>query len=305
MIDISAKFPTRRTAVAEARVTISAATAARVKENDLPKKDPLIVARWAGIQAAKKTSELLPACHQVPLDHVDVRCELDAGAGCIMISADVKAEYKTGVEMEAMTAAAVAALTIYDMLKPVDETLVISEVRLVSKTGGINARAFPARPEEPYRAAVVIVSDSVSRGTREDKSGAAAVEILTTMGFSVDTTETVSDDPEQISLVLQALSKQPFALIVTTGGTGLGPRDSTDRIVRGLIEREATGIAEWIRAYGRKRTPNAILSNGVAGIRDNTLILTLPGSTAGVRESLEALRPTLLHALAMMRGEGH
>ena len=304
MIDISKKFPTIRTAVASARVHMAAETVALIEANDLPKKDPLPVARWAAVQAAKRTSDLIPACHPVPIDFVGVEFEIQHNASVIDITTTVRAEYKTGVEMEALTAASIAALTLYDMLKPVDETISISAIQLVSKSGGLHG-AKSGVSVGSFRAAVVVISDSSAQGERKDVSGSAACEILTDLGFTVDGKLVVPDEPEEITAVITSLCDQPVDLVITTGGTGLGPRDSTDRTLKELLEREAPGIAEWIRAYGRTRTPRAVLSNGISGIRNGTLVISLPGSTNAVKESLEALKPTLMHALRMMKGEGH
>jgi cyclic pyranopterin phosphate synthase len=132
MVDVSAKQPTRRTATASAFVELSTAVLAALPTN--PKGNPLEVARFAGIQAAKRTSELIPMCHPLPLTHVDVQAEIAAGG--VRISATAVTLGLTGVEMEALTAAAVAALTVYDMTKALDKGIVIREVRLESKSGG-------------------------------------------------------------------------------------------------------------------------------------------------------------------------
>jgi molybdenum cofactor biosynthesis protein MoaC len=301
MIDISEKFPTLRTAVAFAKVKMLPETVLKIFNNDLPKQDPLTVAKYAGIQAAKKTSELIPACHQVPLDFIDIEIKIISESSTAEILATVKAEYKTGIEMEALTAAAVAALTLYDMLKPVDKTIVINEIKLIEKTGGINS--IPCSGD-CYEAAVVVVSDSTAAGTREDKSGKAALSFLTDLGFKTKKVFIVSDDKKEISNLVFSLVDN-VDLIVTTGGTGLGPRDNSCEVLKKIIEKNAVGIAEWIRAYGRLKTPRAILSNSIAGVHGKTLIIGLPGSVAGVLESLTALKPTLSHALDMINGKGH
>ena len=132
MVDVSAKQPTRRTATASAFVELSAAVLAALPAN--PKGNPLEVARIAGIQAAKRTSELIPMCHPLALTHVDVQAEVAAGG--VRITATVATTGPTGVEMEALTAAAVAALTVYDMTKALDKAIVIRNVQLEAKTGG-------------------------------------------------------------------------------------------------------------------------------------------------------------------------
>jgi cyclic pyranopterin monophosphate synthase len=134
MVDTSAKSPTRRRAVASARVLMSAETVVAVRTGQTPKGDPLETARLAGIMAAKRTAELIPLCHPLPLTHIDVRAKLtDAG---VLLEAEVATTAQTGVEMEALTAVSVAALTVYDMCKAVDKAIVITDVRLELKSGG-------------------------------------------------------------------------------------------------------------------------------------------------------------------------
>jgi cyclic pyranopterin monophosphate synthase len=132
MVDVSAKVPTRRTATASAFVELSAAVIAALPEN--PKGDPLEVSRFAGIQAAKRTAELIPMCHPLPLTHVDVQAVIEGNG--VRITATVSTVGVTGVEMEALTAASVAALTVYDMTKALDKAIVIRNVQLETKTGG-------------------------------------------------------------------------------------------------------------------------------------------------------------------------
>jgi cyclic pyranopterin phosphate synthase len=134
MVDVGDKPVTSRTAVASGFVRMSATTIATVRERRTPKGDPLEVARLAGIMAAKRTAELIPLCHPLPLSHADVQLEVrDDG---IAITATARTDSKTGVEMEALTAASIAALTIYDMCKAIDKAMVITDIRLELKTGG-------------------------------------------------------------------------------------------------------------------------------------------------------------------------
>jgi cyclic pyranopterin phosphate synthase len=134
MVDVGDKAVTTRTAVASGFVRMSAATVEAIKQHRTPKGDPLEVARLAGIMAAKRTAELIPLCHPLPLNHADV--QLEAKGDGIAITATARTDGKTGVEMEALTAASVAALTIYDMCKAIDKAMVITDIRLESKTGG-------------------------------------------------------------------------------------------------------------------------------------------------------------------------
>ncbi|MBS1869911.1 MAG: cyclic pyranopterin monophosphate synthase MoaC [Actinobacteria bacterium] len=136
MVDVGAKDVTARRALARAVVRMSPATAAAVRDGDAPKGDVLGPARIAGIQAAKRTWELIPLCHQLPLSYVDVAAEIDADAGTVTLVAEARTSAQTGVEMEALTAASVAALTVYDMVKALERGVVIEQVALLEKSGG-------------------------------------------------------------------------------------------------------------------------------------------------------------------------
>lgn len=136
MVDVAEKDVGDRRAVARALVRMTPATAAAVAAGDAPKGDVLAVARIAGIQAAKRTGELIPLCHPIGLDHVDVEGEIDANKGVITLTASARVSARTGVEMEAMTAATVAALTVYDMVKGLDRAVTIERVELLEKSGG-------------------------------------------------------------------------------------------------------------------------------------------------------------------------
>jgi molybdenum cofactor synthesis domain-containing protein len=156
------------------------------------------------------------------------------------------------------------------------------------------------------RALVLTVSDRVSRGQAEDGSGPAAARVLAGLGFDVETS-LVPDGIESVSGALQAAVTEGFPLVVTTGGTGLAPRDLTPEATRLVLEREAPGLSEAMRAIGAGANPKAMLSRGVSGVAGSTLIVNLPGSVAGVEESLDALAPVLRHAVDQVLGgvDGH
>lgn len=300
MIPISRKPSTLRIAEAEAVLRCSKETTQRVLSQDLPKKDPLGVARTAGIMAAKRTPDLLPYCHPIPLDGVEVHFKLEEGR--ITASTRVEAVWKTGVEMEALCAASIAALTLYDMLKPVDATMEIGPMRLLSKKGGKSER----RVELPVglMAAVLTCSDSAYQGKRDDQSGKAILDRLKDLGLD-SSYAVLPDEKGPITRKIEELCGLGVGLILTTGGTGLSPRDVTVEAVRDLMDREIPGLAEAARAHGQQRTPLSMFSRGLAAQRGQSLILTLPGSPKAVEEWLDALLPGILHAFPMMKGGGH
>ena len=301
MINTSRKSETARTAVARAELRASAEALSALRENRVPKGNALELARAAGILAGKRTPELIPLCHPLPLDQVDVTFEV--GAASVEITATATATAKTGVEMEALTAAAVAALTLYDMLKPIDKAMEITGVRLVEKRGGKSDLARAS--SNGLRAAVIVVSDRVSRGEAQDGSGAALKEFLEGRGIGAGAPAIVADETAEIAAAVRKARDGGAHLILTTGGTGLGPRDVTVEAVRPILDREAPGIAEAMRAHGTRLHPYAMLSRGIAGSIGGSLVVTLPGSPRGAVESLEPIFPALLHALEIVKGAGH
>jgi molybdenum cofactor synthesis domain-containing protein len=154
------------------------------------------------------------------------------------------------------------------------------------------------------KAGVITASDACARGEREDASGAALVQLLTDLGAQIVATKILSDDLEPLAQALKEFAdRDDVNLIITTGGTGLGPRDNTPEATQRVIEREAPGIAEAIRAESLKVTPMAMISRGVCGVRSATLIINLPGSPKAVKESFAVIAPVLPHALDLLAGK--
>ncbi|MCA1634638.1 MAG: MogA/MoaB family molybdenum cofactor biosynthesis protein [Acidobacteria bacterium] len=156
------------------------------------------------------------------------------------------------------------------------------------------------------RAVAVTVSDRCARGEQEDESGAILVSLLKELGARIVATEIVPDDLVPLAEKLRGYAERADVnLIMTTGGTGLSPRDNTPEATRAVIEREVPGIAEAMRAESLKKTPTAMISRGVCGVRSGALIVNLPGSPAAVRECFDVIRPVLAHAVALLAGRSH
>ena len=301
MRNIAAKVETLRTAIAVSYVKMRPSTIQLILDGRTPKGDPRPFAQVAAITAAKKTSDLIPFCHPLLVDHVHVDFELTDDT--VISTITVTAVAKTGVEMEALTAASLAALTFYDMLKPVDDDLEITGCRLVKKLGGKSD--LPKAAPTGLRTAVLVASDSTVAGRRVDRSGNLVCQQLQDWGITEPRYVVLPDDRKTISAALIELSGEGFDLVITTGGTGFGPRDVTTEATLDVIDRQAGGISEAIRAYGQKRTPYAFLSRGVAGIRGTTLIVNLPGSPGAVEDGIKAIFPAIFHAFPIMEGAGH
>lgn len=302
MIDVSPKFATLRYALAEGFLHGRPETLARIFAKTVPKGDVTEVARAAGILAAKRTSDWIVFCHPIPLDWVEVHLSPDEDR--VRVTAEVRSVWKTGVEMEAITAVSAALLNAYDMLKPLDDSLSFGDIRVVKKKGGKSD--YRDRPSPALTTAVLVISDSTHAGRREDKSGKIIKAFLEGQGLTVTVYEVLPDDQELISNRLVELADtEAVRLIFTTGGTGLGPKDMTPEATMRVIDKQVPGISEAIRNHGKERTPFAMHSRGVVGIRGETVIINLPGSSNGAREGMEALFPGLLHAFPMMGGGGH
>lgn len=292
MIDITHKNSTKRTATAQASVLVSQqATIEAVQQGKVPKGDVLEASRIAALFGVKRTADLIPDCHPMPVEHTSVDHEIEGME--IRINVTVGTIYKTGVEVEAMHGASIAALTIYDMLKPIDKGIEIRNIKLLEKKGGKSS--FKESLDRPIKAAVLVVSDSVSAGKKEDKAGKAIMAKLESLGVELTKNDVVPDEVDQIRTMVQGYLDEKIDLIISAGGTGLGLRDHTPEALAPLIEKEVPGLMEAARNYGQDRTPYAMLSRGAAGMNGDSLILALPGSTKGAQESMDALFPALLH----------
>lgn len=324
MVDVGAKDVSVRTATARGRLLVAPSVVALLRGEGVPKGDALGVARVAGILGAKRVPDLVPLCHPIGLSGVVV--ELTVADDAVEITAVTRTRDRTGVEMEALTAVAVAGLTLHDMVKAVDPAAVLTDVRVVEKTGGASgdwkrpdASPADATPHLPAagsapkpcpglpadaRAVVVTVSDRSHAGARLDRSGPLLAGLLGDLGFTVADVVVVPDEFDAVADAIRGAVDGSTDLVVTTGGTGFAPRDVTPEATRGVIERDAPGLVETLRAAYRDRVPTAILSRGLAGIRGSAIIVNLPGSPGGVRDGVRVLAPVIGHAVAQLRGGG-
>lgn len=301
MVDITHKIITQRTATAQAIVKVgSPETMQAILNNTVPKGNVLEVARTAGLFAVKNTSNSIPDCHPMPIEFTGITfvC-LEAS---VLIEVTVKAIYRTGVEVEAMHGASIVALTMYDMLKPIDKQVEISTIKLLHKKGG---KSDFAKEKLDLSVAVMVCSDSVASGKKEDRAGKVIVDKIKNLGLSVSSYTVIPDEISEIQESINTFCASQKDLVIITGGTGLSNRDITPEAVIPLLDRRIPGIEEAIRSYGQDRTPYAMLSRSVVGFKGNTLIMALPGSTAGASESMDAVFPSVLHLFKLLNGFNH
>jgi cyclic pyranopterin phosphate synthase len=302
MVDITHKSSTLRKATAQAILKVSHSdTILAVVTRTVPKGDVLEMAKTAGLFAAKRTADMIPDCHPLPIEYTSIRYEI--GELEIFILVEIHTIYKTGVEVEAMHAASVVALTMYDMLKPIDKGISIEKISLVEKIGG--KTDFKKKSSVSIKAAVIVCSDSISAGQNEDEAGKCILAKLKKLEVETPIYRVIPDEISIIQSTAKELVSQEINLIIFAGGTGLSPRDVTPEALIPILDKQIPGIEETIRNYGQQRTPYAMLSRSVAGMIGDSLVLGIPGSTKGATESIDAVFPAALHIFKVLEGQRH
>lgn len=302
MVDITHKTNTLRVATAQAVVKVgSKATIAAIKENMVPKGNVFEMSKAAGLLGVKNTPLILPDCHPLPIEATKIDYEVEGVE--IKIIVTVKTIYKTGVEVEAMHGVSVVALNMYDMLKPIDKNVEIHQIKLLKKTGG-KSNAI-TQEKNNLSAAIVICSDSISKGINTDKTGIALKEKLQQLNIKVQDFVVIPDNIEDIQKQAIDFESKGTDIIIFSGGTGLSPNDVTPEALEAIINRRIPGIEEVIRNYGQQRTPFSMLSRSIAGMIKNSLVIAVPGSVKGATESLDAIFPAAKHIFKVIEGQRH
>ena len=301
MVDITYKTNSLRTAVAEALLKLSSpSTLEAIKTNQVPKGNVFEMAKAAGLLAVKNTASVIPDCHPLPVESTAIEYKIEDLN--IRIKMTVKTIYKTGVEVEAMHGVAITALTMYDMLKPIDKHIEISSIKLIEKKGGKSS--FKEKGTNKLKASVIVCSDSIYAGKKEDKAGKAIIKKLEESQVQIKHYEIIPDELEIIRKKTIEYAGD-HNLIIFTGGTGLSKRDVTPEALEPILDRRIPGIEEAIRSYGQNRIPYSMLSRSLAGTIGNCLVLALPGSTKGAQESMDAIFPHVLHIFKILKGHQH
>ncbi len=318
MVDVAHKAVTERIAHATSFVACNTEAVRLLRSGELKKGDALAVARIAAIASVKKTPDLIPLCH--PIAMTGMKVEITVHDEGVQTHTRVTTTDRTGIEMEALTAATTAALNIIDMIKAVDRGAHISYARIDHKAGGrsgewtrtptppVNSKtdAPPTQPttKDTPVVGVVTISDRSFTGERPDRTGPAITEHVQGWGHLVDT-RLVPDDITHIRTAITDLQDAGAWLIITTGGTGITSRDLTPQAVTPMLSTTLPALANALQNSGIGKAPGALLSRSIAGLINRTAVVTLPGSPHAVRDGLAILDTVREHLHSQLADADH
>jgi cyclic pyranopterin phosphate synthase len=321
MADIRRKHPSERRAAAVGELSAGPIGFAAIVERTLPKGDAIAMAEIAGIQGAKQAATLMPLCHPLALEFVEVRCVPIPERNAIRVYCETALHARTGVEMEALAGASAALLTLYDLTKPVEPALAIGGVRLLFKEGGksgiwIHPDGMDEGERRHYRprvaprldavpTTVITLSDRAVGGVYQDRSGPVAEGALRALG-AVVRYRLLPDGIEPLAQALREEAEAGTRLVLCTGGTGFGSRDLTPEALAQVATRGVPGLGELFRSASAAYTQLSWLSRATAAlVGDHMLTICLPGSPKAVAQGMDILAPLLPHALAMIEDVPH
>jgi len=310
MNDITHKISTLRSATAVGMIKCSQEIVDLAKADKLPKGDLFNIAKAAGFIGAKKTQDLIPHCHPVGIDAfklefyysddsalLDYLDSKDITLGIYIIA---KAKYvgRTGIEMEVLTGLSVAALTIYDLLKPLGQKdIEISGIRLLEKKGGKTDK--PKFSKHIHKAGILLCSDAIANGKKEDTVGTEVKTLLEKEKTSIEKYTVVPTDTTTIIDTINTWVEEDIPVVFTIGGTGLGSPFIKE--LQAQFDYEAKGVVQAMYQHGLDRSPLAMHSQLVAGYINQTLIITLPGSRNGAIECLQGIIKAVFHARVVLK----
>lgn len=310
MNDITHKINTLRSATAIGLVACNDEVMQAVKDDKLSKGDLFNVAKAAGFLGAKNTHNLLPHCHPVGIDAFEINffyyddekleeyVEKEEVQKGIYIVAKAKFVGRTGIEMEALTGVSIAALTIYDILKPLGQKgITITGVRLLEKKGGKTDK--PKFNKHIHKAAVLVCSDAIASGKKEDVVGQEVVAFLEKENTTIEDFDIIASNTETILQKVKELVAQDVPVIFTIGSTGLG--SPLIQTLEGELDYEAKGIIQAMYQHGLDRSPLAMHSQLLAGYINQTLVVTLPGSRNGAMQCLQGIIKAVFHARVVLK----
>jgi len=310
MRDITYKQITLRSAMALAVVTCEEETIRLTEAGELPKGDPFGIAKAAAFLGAKETSALIPHCHSgVSIDGMDVWYEiLKPGVELegvhlkdkfgVVIYGTAKSIGKTGIEMELLTGISVAALTIYDLFKNIDKNIAIENVKLLDKKGGKSDKdKYFSRS---HTCAIIVSSDAINAGKKEDKVTQIVSDRLTKYNANIVSTILLNQEEGALLGLIEKSVSDDIHFVFVVGGTGQSDRDISAKVVDGIVEKRLEGVIDAMMHYSLDRSGLAMVSRLSAGVKGKTTIVTIPGSSKGAQESMDAILPYLFHLRKMM-----